>query len=530
MKLPGTQFQDHTWPSVRKLLGALTLQVGPTLDWVAAAQLVAAHRHAKEQTKKAAKGEARTQAKALQAQAVSDASALLEDYCSKMQQGFQQLADAKHRTHLALVKPGAAAGGGDGDSPIGKRPRPSAAQMEAMAGAALLVGELRLRPAVFMAFLEAARKAKVNVGGAAPPATWRKLANDMYSDLRNRVDSDGYCVATGREMSPSRMYCYQHVEMYARRVQHLLRQWEANVEQVSAILGREVTTRPIESARVRRLDECRGEWILRWSATLARFDRDRKPGPFHTQSNKLDWLNGHPERIDAVLAEIAELEEAAGEDPSGDHWSGSTAGRPLDGDSDEVYLAPWLDAMGRDVVDDEASDVEEAASEAAADNPETAAPEAELGGPSTDEPDDDQVALLEAEADTVESEQESWPDRLDFLDEVTEAETLSPGNEWVDEGAESLDPRTHAMQHCLMPYPLPIRLAVFREVLGPRDDSYPRAWLNAKGELPAMGQLAIQAGLSVPVLRARRAAAIQALTACLKQRLAGRAGCEGAKP
>jgi hypothetical protein len=50
-----------------------------------------------------------------------------------------------------------------------------------------------------------------------------------------------------------------------------------------------------------------------------------------------------------------------------------------------------------------------------------------------------------------------------------------------------------------------VRLAVYQALLGPRDDSYPDAWLDPEtGELPALRQLAGLDGISMPTLRKRR--------------------------
>jgi len=307
MRLPGTRYQEHGWEQVRKLLGECSLEVltPPLL--------------------------ARACDPATAAEALS---AYVDD-----------LAAALH-AHARRTR-GAAAANSYGDS---------VAEL-----ALALACELRARPADWSAF-----SAALAAEYGRDPAFWtradaagllRKKLNDLYAVLRDKVDSDNYQVACGRPCSPNRIYAYRMLDMAHAQIARLFDNWEANRAQVGAILGREVTATPIEARQLTGIGACRAEWIERWSASQEGFGDG--PGPLHTKSKRFEALKGHPEKIQAMLAEIGEYETLSATLDAAWMQDGEDAGAWLD-DLDrvlgEVSAAPgyeeqegeprdWLDCL-----------------------------------------------------------------------------------------------------------------------------------------------------------------------------------------
>ncbi|HZX26509.1 MAG TPA: hypothetical protein VFF16_05545 [Telluria sp.] len=202
--------------------------------------------------------------------------------------------------------------------------------------ALVLVCELLARPGDWFAFTAAlaaeyARDAAFWTRADAAGLLRKKL-NDLYAVLRDKVDSDNYQVACGRPCSPNRIYAYRMLDMAYAQIARLFDNWEANRAQVGAILGRELSATPIEVRQLTGIGACRAEWIERWSETLERFGDG--PGPLHTRSKRFESLKGHPEKIQAMLAEIGEYETLSATSDAG--WM-----------QDEEDAAAWLDDLDR---------------------------------------------------------------------------------------------------------------------------------------------------------------------------------------
>jgi hypothetical protein len=302
-------------------------------------------------------------------------------------------------------------------------------------------------------------------------ALLRKKVNDMYAQLRDKVDADNYQAACGRPCSPNRMYAYRMLDTAYGEIARLFGNWEQHRAQVGAILGRPLdagfATSPIEVRGLRSIAGCRPEWLLRWSETLERFTGSA--GPLHTRSKRFASLKTSPDKIAAMLHEIGEYEALS-------------ANRDLDFVQDLDDATLWMEDYWR---------VLQESSDAVTPGPDQIleSREDELDLASDDEPEPAPEPLEAPELEAIAVAVSLPPDYLQVAGEV------EAGRGWIE--------RT------MLDDGLPVRLAVYARLLGPLDDSYPEAWRDpASGELPTMQQLAALARVSLPTLRKRRDAAI----------------------
>jgi hypothetical protein len=256
---------------------------------------------------------------------------------------------------------------------------------------------------------------------------------------------------------------------------------------------------PIEARQMQSVADCRAEWVIRWSATLER--HTGAPGPLHTKSKRFASLKNQPDAIAAMLEEIGEYEAlSANMDALG----------PVRSDEEEAAL--WLEDYWRVVAQSEAAEAAEAAESAGAGS-------GADGDESLEAPQPD---LLETLLAPPGGEMlHAGDDDTDQADDGGDADDGNDGNDGAEEGGVSLSPHfvNEAEQAAagqvaaiLAGVSLPVRLALYHALLGPRDDSYPDAWLDpATGELPALTQLAALDGISMPTLRKRRNAAVAQL-------------------
>jgi len=414
MRLPGTRYQEPGWEEVRKLLGQCSLQV-------------------------------------LRACAHPDVhpSAELEHYID----GMADALDAQRRSPRAQ-----AFGNTYGDTVFEL--------------ALSLVYELQARPADWDAF----RAALDGEGQGIGDALLRKKANDMYAVLRDRVDADNYQVACGRPCSPNRIYAYRMLDTGYGEIARLFANWEQHRAQVGAILGRALEGGvPIEVRQLRAIGDCRPEWLLRWSATLADFAGS--PGPLHTRSKRFASLKDNPDKIGAMLREIGDYEALS-------------ANRDRDWLQDLDDASAWMEDYWRVLQESE---------------------QAATPGPDR---------ILEArqdELDAAAAEPEAAPVLAPdpVADPAWEAAAVSvslpPGYMLAAARAEDVN---GWVARELAEDGLPVRLAVYARLLGPADESYPDTWRDPlSGELPTLQQLAALARVSLPTLRKRRDAAIARLGA-----------------
>jgi len=417
MRLPGTRYQEPGWEEVRKLLGQCSLA-------------------------------------ALRVCADDDG---LSDYVERM----GVLLHAQRRSARAQ-----ASGNGYGETVF-----------ELALG---LVYELGARPGDWQAFRAAAGAMAERLGAGIDDALLRKKVNDMYAQLRDKVDADNYQAACGRPCSPNRMYAYRMLDTAYGEIARLFADWAGHRAQVGAILGRALddgAVVPIEVRQLRSIADCRPEWLLRWSETLERFGAG--PGPLHTRSKRFASLKTSPDKIGAMLREIGEYETLS-------------ANRDLDFAQDLDDASVWIEDYWR---------VLQESGDAAA--------------PGPDQILEAQEDALDADADDVDETPAAAPapEALDpRLEAVAAAVSLPPG--YLRMAAEAVGEAGGAgwIAQAFADDALAVRLAVYARLLGPSDDSYPDAWRDpASGELPTMQQLAALAGVSLPTLRKRRDAAIARL-------------------
>ncbi len=421
MRLPGTRYQEHGWEQVRKLLGQCSLN---------------AFAHA--------------------------SLALPPD------PGLDALGEYIDLTAAALR----AAGRSSRAEVAGNSYGESALEL-----AFGLLLELQARPADWAALAAAVGNEHRKIGPfweqPGGEAILRKKVNDMYAVLRDKVDADNYQAACGRACSANRIYAYRMLDTAYGDIARIFDGWQQHAEQLSAILGRPVSTAapPIEVRQMKSIADCKSAWVMRWSESRERFTG--AAGPLHTRSKRFASLKTSLVKIGAMLREIGEYEELS-------------ANRDCDWQHDTIAAAAWLDDLAR--VFDES---EQAAST---------------------EPD----RILPAGEDELEHEPPDHPEPADDerIGLIAVSVSLSPRFMELARAAQdrgSWSARTMAADS------LPVRLAVYLKMLGSQDDSYPAEWLDpATGELPTMQQLAALDQVSLPTLRKRRDAAIATLLAAAR--------------
>jgi hypothetical protein len=423
MRLPGTRYQEPGWEEVRKLLGQCSL--------------------------------AALRARAAGDEAGDDGERALGAYVERM----GALLHAQR--HGARAQ---AAGNGYGESVF-----------ELALG---LVYELGARPGDWLAFRTA-----IDDQGAfgVDDALLRKKVNDMYAQLRDKVDADNYQAACGRPCSPNRMYAYRMLDTAYGEIARLFGNWRQHRAQVGAILGRalsdgEIT--PIEVRQLRSIADCRPEWLLRWSETRERFGAG--PGPLHTRSKRFASLKTSPDKIGAMLREIGEYETLS-------------ANRDVDFAQDLDDASLWMEDYWRVLQESE-----------------------QAATPGPDRILEARQDALDAEAlDAADEHEDEDEARAGLAAELNAASVSLPlGYSAMAAGAAHEAHQAGWIEHAFAGDDLPVRLAVYARLLGPGDDSYPDDWRDpASGELPTMQQLAALAGVSLPTLRKRRDAAIARLQA-----------------
>ncbi|QJE02681.1 hypothetical protein HH212_23895 [Massilia forsythiae] len=443
MRLPGTRYQEPGWEEVRKLLGQCSL----------AALRAGAPAHPDSDP-----------------QARADA---LERYVEAMAAALHAL----RRTARAQ-----APGNAYGDSVFEL--------------ALSLLFELQARPADWHALCEALDG--VDRGGA-DDGLLRKKVNDMYALLRDRVDADNYQAACGRPCSANRMYAYRMLDTAYGEIARLFADWERHRDQVGAILGRELAGVPIEVRQLRGIGGCRPEWVLRWSATRARFGPG--PGPLHTRSKRFASLKDQPERIGAMLAEIGEYQVLS--DNRDRDWL-------QDLDDAAVWMEDYWRVLQESV--DAAVPGPDRILEARQDALDADACDADARDPAAAgvDPDDAQADCAAQDGLGAAGDGQALAAAA-RLEAIALAVALPPG---YMQAAAHAEEAGGWVARALRDAGLPVRLAVYARVLGAADDAYPDAWRDpASGELPTMRQLAALAQVSLPTLRKRRDAAIDKLVA-----------------
>ena len=341
--------------------------------------------------------------------------------------------------------------------------------------ALLLAYELAARPDDWDAFRTAVAPGLWRQPGGE--ALLRKKVNDMFALLRDKVDADNYQAACGRPCSPNRIYAYRMLDTAYGEIARLFAGWREHRAQVGAILGRPVdTTLPIEVRQLSSIAGCRPDWILRWSETLERFTGS--PGPLHTRSKRFDSLKNNADKIGAMLAEIGDYEALS-------------ANRDRDWLLDLDSSAAWIEDYWR-VLDE---------SEAAA----TPGPDLIL------EALQDELDAAAAPTPTAAGEDDAGDDGGEDPVAALRAQSVSLPPGFVLEAGAAQEPGSWSAR-MLAGESLAVRLAVYLNILGPADDSYPDAWRDpATNALPTMAQLAALDAVSLPTLRKRRDAAISRL-------------------
>lgn len=488
MRLPGTRYQEHGWEQVRKLLGRCSLLAARRMDL----HLLLERAREAEQ---------------------------LDCYIGAL---------ALELRHAQRAGSGNAPGNSYGES---------VSEL-----ATSLAFELQAQPSYWSGLVSAIAGEHARLGvfwrDPAGDGMLRKKFNDMYAGLRDKVDADHYQAATGRECSPNKIYTYRMLDTAYRAIEHAFANWRQQPERVAAILGRAADGIPIEARQMKDIGACKAEWVIRWSASLERFQG--APGPLHTRSKRFSSLKNSPDKIAALMAEIGDYEALSANMGGADDWRG-----------DGAEATAWLDDYWRVVGESEAREAEAGPEGACGDaeRDEAALPDVldRMLQPAADGDDDggfglpppdcgdgdddgdddgdgeglDHAGASQADDDAADIDGAAPPASIPPCDPL-----LAAADEALAAGV-SLPPRFMEMAgaaqdggsrllRLLAEESLPVRLAVYHKLLGATDDSYPPAWLDpATGALPTLQQLAALDRISMPTLRKRRGIAIDKLQAAV---------------
>jgi hypothetical protein len=355
-----------------------------------------------------------------------------------------------------------------------------------------LAFELHAHPSYWQAFVATLVAGHARGGplwdDPAAEAALRKKVNDMYAGLRDKVDADNYIVATGRDCSPNRIYTYRMLDTAWHALAQLLADVALHRERLAVILDRAPGALPADIAHM-KIGACPAEWIIRWSATQERYTG--APGPLHTRSKRFSSLKNNPARIAAMLTEIGDYETLSANQDRGDPWQ-----------DDAGEAALWLEDYWRVIGESEARQTHDGAST--------------MMDQILPEPQPDDDALAEEPGQQEDDAAEAAPlayDAARLAAEQATASALSLSPRYLEMARAAQDASSWTLR-VLRETTLPVRLAVYHKLLGPDDDSYPDAWLDAAtGALPTLQQLAVLDGISMPTLRKRRDEAIARLHA-----------------
>lgn len=326
------------------------------------------------------------------------------------------------------------------------------------------------RPKFFTALI---RKITEACGGKAaldvPDNVLRKIANDVFADLRDEVDVQSFKAETGESMTVNHLHNIRKVDQGSHAVRAILENWSSNKEYASLILGYAVEAEPIEHRRLRNGGRCKAEWLLRWSEYFGAFNDARKKGGaspavssmpavgcFHTRSKQ---FTPSVKNIDEILKLL---------DPFTGRYQ-AVANSSLNLDS----FIGVLENFDADIVDDaqHASRVRAAEHEAVADESDQGCTDAL---PEQDESEDASMAELDALLATHPAEDDVEAD-VDILDK--DALEAPPGNigiaaeivsdtqdsEGEQDDIDRPNPWT-GVWRLLENYALPIQVGVLREL------------------------------------------------------------------
>jgi hypothetical protein len=463
MRLPGTRYQEHGWEQVRKLLGRCSLLAVRRMDLHL---LLDSAREAEQM-------DIYTDALAAELR-LAQRSARCEAAGNSYGESVSELA-----TSLAF--------------------------------------ELQAQPSYWSALAAAIASEHARHGAfwlqPGSEGMLRKKFNDMYAGLRDKVDSDNYQVATGRECSPNKIYTYRMLDTAYREIEQLFANWQQHQEQVAAILARAADGIPIEARQMKSIGGCKADWVIRWSESLERFSGS--PGPLHTKSKRFSSLKNSPDKIAALMAEIGDYEALSANMGGVEDWRG-----------DEDEAAAWMDDYLRVIAESEAEEeaplpdvVDQILQPPEVEDEEEAfelhASESSDGGDEDAEDGADRGASSAALATPLGALQLQRDPALAAADEALAA-SLSLPLRFMELATAAQDGGSRMLQ-VLKEESLPIRLAVYQKLLGAEDESYPDAWLDpATGALPTLQQLAALDRISMPTLRKRRNEAIDKIYAMNK--------------
>lgn len=293
-----------------------------------------------------------------------------------------------------------------------------------------------------------------------PDSVLRQIANEVFADLRDEVDVQGFRAETGEAMSVNRLRNIRKVDEASNTVKAMLANWTAHKQYVGLILGYEVMAEPIEHRHLLNGGRCKAEWLLRWSEHFGRFNRVGKNGKPSKAADSQPAMGKFHNRSKQFTATVDNIEEFLKLlDPLMGRYHPVLGGRQSPSD-----LQAILEDIEADVVDDAQHASRVLASDGQAD---TAEPERELADDEQEPAQLDALAMAYVDVD-ADADADAW----DAAEEPDPFEA-PPGNGRVsaegggdgDEAdAESDVSYLQELRLRLQHYALPIQVGVLRDL------------------------------------------------------------------
>jgi len=195
------------------------------------------------------------------------------------------------------------------------------------------------------------------IGAPVTEAKLRTVANNVFTELRDAVDVEGFKAACGEEITINRLFHLRLVDEQRQAMFKFLSAWRDDADLASMVVG-EVLDPRLESLSVRRaLKErsCPARWLMNWDEHYVHiqsvfYERHSTIPLDATRRAKLKrpLLSKSPKKftytkvsIDSLLKQLASYESVVsslggtgGDEP----WTGDVGGHVVDDDPDQLRV------------------------------------------------------------------------------------------------------------------------------------------------------------------------------------------------
>lgn len=217
------------------------------------------------------------------------------------------------------------------------------------------------------------------IGVPVTEAKLRKVANNVFTELRDAVDVEGFKVACGEEITVNRLFHLRLVDEQRQAIFKFLRGWRADPDLASMVVGEDLDPR-LESLSIRRALQnraCPVAWLMNWdehyvhiqsafyerhsSVALEATRRKKLKRPLSDKGPKKFTYS--EEAIDKLLNQLSSYESVVsslGGSGKDEHWPDVVDGNVVDDEPGKVRLNKAPERDKSDLMGDQPEkDVEE---------------------------------------------------------------------------------------------------------------------------------------------------------------------------